>query len=66
MVTKVSHHAVYPTGPVWAPARPSAYSPNPPNGEILSTLPRLSGTINPSAQLSVKRLRSELCGWDSS
>lgn len=68
MVTKVSHCAVHPVGPVCAQARPSACPPNLPNGESLSTLPSLSGTVNPRAELSqfVERLEAEFCDQDSS
>lgn len=48
MITKVSQRDVYPLGQVCAQARPSAYPPNPPNGEILSTLPNLNGTVIPA------------------
>lgn len=37
----------------------------PPNGELLSTLPSLRGTVNPDALLLqfIERLETELCGW---
>lgn len=58
MVTKVSHHAVHPVGPVCPQARPSACPSNSPNGEILSTHPSLSAIVHPRAQLSqLKDLR---------
>lgn len=68
MVTKASHCAVHPVGPVCAQARPSTYPPNLLNGEISSTLPSLSGTVNPRVELSqfVERLGAELCDQDSS